>query len=107
MCLAAARAACSSSAACIHHAAAERAGCGPLSVLPHGRCRATQCCACFAVPCAAAAPCSLIESELDLSWEAGKVESESRVVVRGFNFLAWLMQVLGLGGARRRGQGGV
>ncbi|EFN59905.1 hypothetical protein CHLNCDRAFT_29140 [Chlorella variabilis] len=35
---------------------------------------------------------SLIESELDLSWEAGKVESESRVVVRGFNFLAWLMQ---------------
>ena len=35
----------------------------------------------------------LIESQLDLSWEAGHVESESSVVVRGFNFLNWLMQV--------------
>ena len=36
---------------------------------------------------------SLIESQLDLSWEAGHVEGESSVVVRGFNFLNWLMQV--------------
>lgn len=35
---------------------------------------------------------SLIESEEDLSWEAGQIESESSVVVRGFNFLNWLMQ---------------
>ncbi|PSC75000.1 phosphoglycerate mutase [Micractinium conductrix] len=35
---------------------------------------------------------SLIETDLDESWEAGHVESESSVVVRGFNFLNWLMQ---------------
>lgn len=35
---------------------------------------------------------SLIESSLDDRWEAGHIESESSVVVRGFNFLAWLMQ---------------
>ena len=35
---------------------------------------------------------SLIESTEDLSWEAGQIESESSVVVRGFEFLNWLMQ---------------
>lgn len=37
--------------------------------------------------------CSLIGSDEDTSWEAGHVESESSVVVRGFEFLNWLMQV--------------
>lgn len=32
-------------------------------------------------------------SEEDERWEAGKVEGESSVVVRGFEFLNWLMQV--------------
>ncbi|PRW60329.1 phosphoglycerate mutase [Chlorella sorokiniana] len=35
---------------------------------------------------------SLIGSDEDTSWEAGHVESESSVVVRGFEFLNWLMQ---------------
>jgi len=38
-------------------------------------------------------PRSLIGSDEDTSWEAGHVESESSVVVRGFEFLNWLMQV--------------
>ena len=34
----------------------------------------------------------LIDSEDDPRWEAGRVESESLVVVRGFDFLNWVMQ---------------
>jgi hypothetical protein len=47
----------------------------------------------FCAPPVALPLCSLIESSLDDRWEAGHIESESSVVVRGFNFLAWLMQV--------------
>ena len=60
----------------------------------------------------AASPCilpgrSLIGSELDTSWEAGHVESESSVVVRGFEFLNWLMQVRGGAGLAWPGVGAI
>lgn len=59
--------------------------------------------ACPPAPVLRCRPCSLIESPTDASWQAGRVESESNVVVRGFNFLAWLMQARERAGVGLRG----